>query len=245
MRKFKSLSFFSILLMLGCNLYEAPPAAIIPIVPKDFLASSTYDKLIIEILYVTGFQPSTVTVDNIKAFLQQRLNKPGGITVVQNGMSPQGKDIYAPSDLIGLENVARTQHNNGSTLTVFLFFGEADYYTNLPGSKTFGLTMSTTSLVVFEKTILDFAGNPGQPSIINLESTVATHQLGHLLGLVNDGTSMQIPHVDANNPRHCDDTACLMYHDFDTNAGVAKVLASGIPVLNTNCLNDLKGNGGL
>ncbi len=40
--------------------------------PNDFLSANNYDQLVVEIQYVTGFEPTAGTVANLKAFLEQR-----------------------------------------------------------------------------------------------------------------------------------------------------------------------------
>lgn len=243
MCKFKSLSFLIISLIIGCN-NDAPQVQLPTVFPVDFLSSAKYDMLIVEIGYIAGFQPNSATVDNIKAFLQQRLNKPGGITVIQNEIPSQGKNSYSPAELLSVESSSRSQKDTGTTITIFMFFADGDYASNLSSLKSFGLTMSNSSLTVFEKTIRSYSGASGQPSVVRLESTVALHELGHMFGLVNNGTSMQSAHEDSAHALHCDNDTCLMYFNSDTSDGVAR-LSSGVLTLNPNCLNDLKAAGGL
>ena len=182
MCKFKSLSFLIISLIIGCN-NDAPQVQLPTVFPVDFLSSAKYDMLIVEIGYIAGFQPNSATVDNIKAFLQQRLNKPGGITVIQNEIPSQGKNSYSPAELLSVESSSRSQKDTGTTITIFMFFADGDYASNLSSLKSFGLTMSNSSLTVFEKTIRSYSGASGQPSVVRLESTVALHELGHMFGL--------------------------------------------------------------
>jgi hypothetical protein len=69
------------------------------------------------------------------------------------------------------------------------------------------------------------------------------HEYGHLLGLVNLGSPMQVDHKDpASN--HCNNSSCLMY--YETQVGqMGGILVSGpVPSLDANCRNDLKANGG-
>lgn len=243
MHHFKSLSFLIISLLLGCN-NDAPQVALPTVFPVDFLTSVKYDQLIVEIGYITGFQPSSTTVDKITAFLTQRLNKPGGITVIQNEIPSKGKTSYSIAEISSVESSSRTQKNTATTITIFMFFADGDYSANLPSLKYFGLTMSNSSLTVFEKTVKVYAGASGQPSVVNLESTVALHELGHMFGLVDNGSPMQSAHQDSAHAAHCDNDTCLMYFNSDTSDGVARVVSS-VLTLNPNCLQDLKAAGGL
>src|SRR5688572_14551093 len=61
------------------------------ITPNNFLSSAKYDQLIVEIQYVSGYQPTAAAVSNLQAFLEARLNKPAGITITQQAIPSPGK----------------------------------------------------------------------------------------------------------------------------------------------------------
>ncbi len=213
-------------------------------IPNDFLSTSNYDKLIVEIQYLNGFAPTAAAISNLNTFLQMRLNKSAGITIVQKIISSPVKSAYTLAEIQAIENVNRTQKTSGKTLTAYFFFADGDYSANSGSSKVLGIAYGSSSMVIFEKTIRDFAGGVTQPPLTTLESTVIHHEFGHILGLVDNGTPMQVAHVDASHGKHCDDQNCLMYFAAETSDIVGNVVGGNIPALNTNCLNDLKGNGG-
>ena len=69
---------------------EVVPVQESRITPNDFLSDKKYSKLVVEILYVKGYQPSSTSVNNLKTFLEQRLTKPAGITIVQKEIASAG-----------------------------------------------------------------------------------------------------------------------------------------------------------
>lgn len=216
------------------------------ITTNDFLSETKYNKLIVEIQYVQGFAPTTATIDNLKTFLQERLNKSAGITVVQSAIPAHGKSVYSADDIRSLENSHRTQNNdNSSTLMAYFLFVDGDYSGNSGNSKVLGIAYGPTSMAIFEKTIKEYSGTPvTQPSTTTLETTVVLHEFGHILGLVNNGTGMQAEHQDEPHGKHCDDQNCLMYYTAETTDIIGNILGGNIPSLNTDCVNDLKANGG-
>jgi hypothetical protein len=226
--------------VISCQKDDTTPG----ISPNDFLSEKKYDKLIVEIQYVNGFQPTSVTVSNLTSFLEQRLNKSGGISVIQSAITSPGKSAYSTDDIRTIEKANRTQNANDKTLTAYFFFADGDYSANSGGSKVLGIAYGSSSMVLFEKTIRDYSGALGQPSVTTLESSVLLHEFGHTLGLVNNGTTMQAPHQDEPHGRHCNDTNCLMYYTAETSDIVANLTGGNIPALNTQCLDDLKANGG-
>jgi hypothetical protein len=214
------------------------------VVPNDFLSGSYYNKMIVEIQYVNGFAPSTSTVNSLISFLQQRLNKPSGISVVQTAISAPGKTTYSLDEAASIEASNRTQATNGHTLTAYFIFLDGEYSANSGNSKILGVAYAPTSMVIFEKTVRDFSGGATQPPVATLETIVVEHEFSHLLGLVDNATAMQTPHRDSAHGKHCDNQNCLMYYLAETSNIVANVAGGNLPVLDANCLADLKANGG-
>jgi predicted Zn-dependent protease len=214
------------------------------IVPTDFLSDDKFDKLIVEIQYVSGYEPTAKSLDNLKTFLQQRLNKPEGISIVQNSISSPGKSAYSLEEIRAIEKANRTQQADGSTLTAYFFFADGDYAANSGNSKVLGIAYGASSMVLFEKTIREFSGGITQPSATTLETTVINHEFGHVLGLVNNGTSMQDAHQDEAHGKHCNNKDCLMYYTVATSEIVSNIIGGNIPELDAGCINDLRANGG-
>jgi len=210
---------------------------------QDLLAATKYTKLEIEILYVKNFRPATQTITNLQNFLEDHLHKPGGITITQREINSPGISPYDINEITKLEDFYRTKYNNGSTLALYLFFADGNATGDTASSFTLGTAYRNTSFVLFENTVKNNSGGLGQPSTVNLETTVILHEMGHLLGLVNLGSPMQTPHLDVAHDKHCNDDTCLMYWEAENNGALGMILG-GVPNLDTNCLNDLIANGG-
>ena len=213
--------------------------------PGSFLSSEKYDRLIVEIQYVNGYEPSQVSVTELTDFLRERLNKLGGIAIVKTSVPSPGISSYAVENIIKIEKESRTQNTSGSTLTAYIFFADAGYAGNNGNSQVLGMAYGNTSIVIFERTIRDFSGaGINKPSTKALETTVMDHEFGHILGLVNNGSAMQTDHQDKPNGLHCSNKNCLMYYNVETTDVIANILGGNVPGLDANCMNDLKANGG-
>lgn len=231
------------LLVAGCS-SDSDMGSTVPISPGSFLSSSTYASLVIELVSVNGFSPSAATVDNLKTFLLARLNKPAGITIMQSTMASPGKTVYNLNDIKSIENAERKQKPSGTTLTAFVLVLDGDYEGNSGSSKILGLAYGGSSMSLFEKTIQAFSGGVGEPTVTTLETTVIEHEFGHVLGLVNNGSSLQSAHQDGANGKHCTNQNCLMYYSVETSDVVASLLGGSVPALDAACLADLQANGG-
>jgi len=206
----------------------------------DFLSSGSFGSVKIEIQYMTGFQPDATSISNVTAFLNSVSNKPGGITITQQQIAAGGKSAYSINDIATIEQKNRTTFNSGNQLSVYILITDGAY----TDPSVLGISYRNTSLCLFGKTVFDNSGGVGQASRTKLETTVAEHEFGHLLGLVDLGTSMQTNHKDATHGNHCNVQNCLMYYAAETTDLLGFLVTGNIPTLDSECLSDLHANGG-
>ena len=212
---------------------------------NELLSEQKFDKLYLEIVYVEGFKPTDETISNFSSFLEQRLNKSGGIEIEQREIASPGLSVYSINDIIDIETEQRSAYNNENEIAVYAFFADGEYSENTENGSVLGVAYRNTSFVMFEKTIQDFSENAFAPSLSVLETTVINHEFGHLLGLVNAGSTPQSDHQDTEHGRHCDVDNCLMYWTAETGEGLLSMLTGGsIASLDAQCIADLQANGG-
>jgi hypothetical protein len=212
--------------------------------PRDFLSDSEYKKLIVQVAYVPGYEPSTAAINHLTAFLQQRLNKPAGIQISYMSVGSLNKTALTLTDIRDIEKANRKSIMSDNTISMYIFFADADYFENEGSSQVLGLAYDVSSMVVFEKTIRGYTGGITQPSASTLEASVCEHEVGHILGLVNNGTSMVGMHEGGSSGKHCSNSNCLMYNTTETSDIVSTLVGNAIPSLDSDCINDLKANGG-
>ena len=207
---------------------------------NELLSASKFKSLKIEIDYMPGFEPDAAAVNNLQSFLQAYLNKPAGISTSTSQVSASANTTLNIEQVSDLEDQHRNMFASGEELTVYLLYTNGSY----KESGVLGVAYKNTSTAVFGKTIRDNSGGIGQASRTKLETTVLEHEVSHLLGLVNVGTSMATPHQDGAHGNHCNNSGCLMYYAAETTDITGFLLTGNIPTLDANCVNDLKGNGG-
>jgi hypothetical protein len=205
---------------------------------NQLLSANTYTVLNLEIQYSPGMKPQDQSVANLVNFLSTYLNKPGGINVTQKQVGSFGAATATLQEIVNFEDRNRSIYRVGNSISIYLYFADADYSI----TDVAGISFWNTSLVVFEKTIQAKSGGTNQASRVKVESGTLMHETGHLLGLVNTGTSMVKPHEDAAHKAHCTNTGCLMYYAIQTSGLMS--LNNSVPGLDVDCVNDLRGNGG-
>lgn len=237
-----------VLVFAGCRKEEAerkltPLEVNYNVTPNHFLSAATYQKLVVEVQYVTGFQPNATALARLQTFLETYLNKPSGISIVQTEIASPGKAKYSLNDIVEIEKASRTQNTSAQLLTAYILFVDGEYSGNEGSSKVLGVAYYPSSMVIFGKSINEFSGGFGQPARLTLQTTVLNHEFGHVMGLVNNGTPIITPHQDVPNGRHCTNENCLMYYETETNRVIGR-MGTTIPALDSACVADLRANGG-
>ena len=209
---------------------------------NDLLSSSSYTSLTVQIQYMPGFRPPESSISFLENFLNDRLNKIGGITVNLEEISGGGQNAYSLTELRSIEDNQRTAFTSGNRIAAYFLFVDGDYSAN---ANVLGVAHRNTSMVLFQKRIEELSGGIGQASTELLTSSVITHEFAHILGLVNVGSPMQTNHQDEANGAHCNVESCLMYFAVESSAGLDDLIgASAPPSLDSQCLEDLRANGG-
>ncbi len=212
---------------------------------NQLLSADEFTSLRLELAYVEGFRPTQQTIDLIQSFLETRLNKPNGVTIVESQITPTETAPYDINEIVAIEDANRTVFNEGDEIGVWLFFSDGVSASNSGNSFVLGTAYRNTSMVIYERTFIDLASNSSES--INrtlLETSTLRHEFGHIFGLVNSGTPLTSEHEDENNERHCNVPGCLMFFQTVTSVFNSSDIDT-IPEFDPLCIADLQGNGGL
>jgi len=216
---------------------------------EDILSDDSYDKLVVELVYTTSFRPEVESIDAFRNFLNQYVNKPGGIQFIEREIPDQGGAPFTLDEIKAIEEANRTQYNTANTVAVYIFFSNGKSINDTQTSVTLGTAYRNTSIVIYQKTLeLITQSEPGLLPI--LEQTTLEHEFGHIFGLVNilGDDIHNAGHEDPSNSKHCIVDNCLMYFDA-TNVGkrtLDRLRTRGqVPVFDPLCLADLQAKGGL
>jgi len=207
---------------------------------RDLLSAESFDRVVVEVQYVDGAAPTAEALESLRMFLEGRLNKPAGIVIQspdQIAITQQAR--YSAGDVRGIEEQHRTVFTEGTTLAVYVLFLDGEYEDD---PNVLGIAYNNTSTAIFGEKVRQHTG-VGQPPRARVEATVASHELGHLMGLVDNGSDMVAEHQDEEHGRHCDDESCLMYYAVDTT-DILAFLIDDAPSLDQDCIDDLQANGG-
>ncbi len=245
------IALFSVLFIAGCSksstsyvnnpnapdqLHNRPVGAS----ANELLSSNKYTSLKIEVQYMPGFAPDAAALNHMQSVLTGLLYKPAGITIVTKEIPAATSTTLTVNDILAIERNNRTAFTNGTELAVYILYTNGNYTEN----NVLGVAYRNTSAALFGKKINDNSGGVGQASRTKLVATVAEHEMGHLLGLVDLGSAMQSNHKDPANGSHCNNNNCLMYYASETSDMFGFLITGNIPSFDANCRADMTANGG-
>ncbi|KIA86224.1 membrane metalloprotease [Flavobacterium sp. AED] len=212
---------------------------------NDLLSDKKFTSMVVEVVYVQGFEPSTTAINNFVSFLNARTYKPNGISIVKRAIPSTGKATFTDKEIVAIEDANRTKFNTSNQIAVWLFFTDGKSSSDTSTAVVLGTAYRNTSLVIYEQTVQGLSDSPFEPNRSLLETTVISHEFGHILGLTNLGAPLQSNHEDTSHPKHCNVESCLMYWSSETGNGIANMVSGGsAPQLDAQCLADLRANGG-
>ncbi len=210
----------------------------------DFLQGAQYDRVVVEVDYVAGREPDDDALDALASNLESFCDKPGGVQVIVDDEIPdQGAPAWSLDAAEALEVAWRNRYRSAAEGTAVLYYLYIDGHSEDDGDEAFilGYAYHGSSLVLFKDRIDEAAGTLGL--LGSVEDTVVVHELGHVLGLVDNGIPMVTDHRDDAHGRHDTNESCVMYWAAETDA-VTELLGSGTPDFDEACRADMTAAGG-
>lgn len=119
----------------------------------------------------------------------------------------QGKSTWSAQQVYDLY----TQHNQGQGDTnqarfyVYFVNGYAEQ-----GTSIIGFNISNTPIIVIFKDVVRATGGNNVQKYV--EQSTLVHEMGHALGLVNNGVPITSAHHDIDHGAHTTDSDCVMYY---------------------------------
>lgn len=205
-------------------------------------------RLVIELDVVAGAEPRAGVTDDLVARLSSLLDKPAGIEVVMGSITSRGADhAWTEAELFAIADESFANDVPAGTVAMHVMWLDGHHERDTATGAILAVAWSHTHIAVFENTIESHCdGQPllGDRLCETAQYGVWLHEVGHLLGLVDNGTPMVTPHIDAEHGRHDSNDGCLMYWAYESSTGLdslASTLLGGgdLPDFDANCLADI------
>ena len=185
-----------------------------------------FDELVIEIDSVPGMEPREETDDGLTGLLPDLVDKPGGVTAVRDGaIASRGADhVWTFDELDELAADSFDLEAPSGAIKIHMMYIDGHSELDGDGGVILGLAWSHTHLAMFKQTIEDNCASVPvllrEQVCAGAELSIATHEVGHLLGLVDNGLPMVDDHRDPDEAhgRHDASDACVMYYAYEGQA---------------------------
>ncbi|HWG90651.1 MAG TPA: hypothetical protein VNZ52_07355 [Candidatus Thermoplasmatota archaeon] len=197
-----------------------------------YIRSDPHPKLHVVIDYVPGYAPNDDAVNVLLATMREVLDKTE-VTLSKHGDLPKRGDthVYTVADLNALEREYREDYHKGDTAVMHFMYLDGKLQTESKNGCVLGAAYHGSSIVMFKNCIRTsveqnegLLGPKDKALETIIERSVLVHEMGHLLGLVDNGIPMQRDHLsrDPNHtPHHSTNQNSVMYWAVESSAALA------------------------
>ncbi len=222
--------------------------------PQNVSAIYGSARLTLKIYYEPGAEPYTDQVATVKSFdllhknidslFEGKSNRPmvnvprelGEMTKLQSF----SRATWTTDEVMELSNENKLAAEPDTTYFK-IYFLNGFYKEN---SSTIGFHISNTNVIAIFKDVIKSTSSNVQPLVPKyVEQATLVHEMGHALGLVNNGVPMYTPHQDTAHGAHCSNQDCVMYYSNEGTASMMKFASKSLEKLSAvmfdqQCLND-------
>jgi hypothetical protein len=180
-----------------------------------------------EIDYETGNEPYTgpilafgdtfdISVANLeRLFSGTRDVELPTTTAEMEDIGAVGDEELTTSDLLALADEHRDEADDiAGGLKTFYLVWVSGYFTDGdgPNEGVLGVSIGDTGVVAMFKDVIESTGTPALPNLERfVEQSTLVHEVGHAVGLVDNGVPPTSDHVDEEHGAHCTNDACVMF----------------------------------
>ncbi len=199
-----------------------------------------------------GFALWSILYENLNALLQYRSNIPtlniptdlSSMTQIptQNRSSWLATDVVALASQLGVQGLT---NDTTANFTVIFLNGFYDSGAG-PINSTIGISIRGTNIIaIFKDVILSTTSGSGSLVPKYVEQSTLVHEIGHSMGLVNNGVPLSSDYQDTQNGAHSKNQNCVMYYlnegASDLKQFVGNLISSGNSVMwGTEILEDVR-----
>lgn len=229
---------------------QAPPAA------TDITTAQDYTRLVIEVDAVQGHAPRQEALDSLQAALEDlrdsgHLGKPDGVQIridqTDLTAAPQANHAYSLDELKTLAAGARSYEQQPNEVVLHMLYVDGE---SAQADSTLGFALGSTLIVMFRE-VIDSTCTAALPAVRNAvcrvaEASVLLHEVGHTMGLVNNGIPMVEAHQDTAHGAHDSDSSCIMFWAAERTSAIDLIIDrvrngdTSIGSFDAKCLEDLK-----
>ncbi|CAN5810077.1 hypothetical protein BH11MYX2_BH11MYX2_12160 [soil metagenome] len=214
--------------------------------------------VVLEIDYETGEEPYTGSIigfgdtfDLTKTNLGRIFSGTKTLTIPTTTAQMQdigsiGDEELTVEDILAIAAAHRDTQSTSSKTAYYIVF-VSGYFTddNGPNNAVLGVSLGNTHVLAMFKDVIRSTGSPVFPNVEKfVEQSTLVHELGHAVGLVDNGIPMVTPHKDTAHGAHCTNDHCTMYWVNEGASSAAQfaqmyVSSGNTVIFGDECLTDV------
>lgn len=202
----------------------APGADLLPARLVRYHQSSDDRSLHFELDAVEGLSPYASSLEYLGAFVERVLEKPDGIAFdADETLAPAGSDHVWTFDELDAFSRQHARDDSEGPVSIHVLFVDGSYASGDDGGTVLGLAWGQRYIALFQDAIRSgcsggLLGPFSTDACEIAERNVWAHEIGHVIGLVDNGLPSRVNHRDAEHGRHDVSDGCLMYWAYDRPA---------------------------
>lgn len=193
--------------------------------PRDYASDQTYKTWVVEVDHSNGAAPPSGVLDFVKGRLGSVVKKDSIEFRLDASVATTAGKAWSDSDVRAFAQQHAGLKTEGSQVATHLLFLAGHSTRDAGNTKILGITFGHGLIAIFSDTVKASC----DPGVLPLLSScrpddyfrsVVTHEFGHALGLVNNGTPMVSGHEDPDNRGHSSNKASVMYWAVESSGGL-------------------------
>jgi hypothetical protein len=227
--------------------------------PLSVLFSEAVRRVTLEVDYVPGAEPYTgstgrlgsiweIYQDNVTALFdgKKELVYPSTLAEMER-IEDVGETQFRTADILTIAQRHRAVPPTSDAVTFYVIFLRGVYVEpdGNASPETLGVSIGSTGVIAMFKPAIASTATKGTTTPRFVEQATLVHELGHAVGLVDNGVTATSAHLDPDHANHCSSASCVMYWSNEGARGAAdyvqNYLETGSRVLfGPECLADLR-----
>lgn len=190
-------------------------------------------------LSVSQLQVFTVLQENLKAlFPGKNIIVPKDLAAMSK-ISAQNQASWSLQEVVDLgDKLGEASAGDTTVFNIFFVKGYADQ-----NQLVIGEHISNTKTMAIFKQVVEASGATELVRMY-VEQATLVHEMGHAVGLVNNGVPMTSSHEDASHRAHCSNPNCVMYWENEGALALANFIANrsqnaNLVMYDQACLKDV------